>query len=151
MDLIGAMYNLKEQALRKSKIEDSLINVTKMINTHLIKCFIFQNSTGDLNHWCSEVSAFLPYIPRLKGTNKYPSSKFILKNTIECYIEDLKTIIDTTYDNLIFDGYKEKEYNKDKVYDKICEYYNWMANELSTTGDLSKRKVYNKIKELINE
>lgn len=151
MDLIGAMYNLKEQALRKSEMESDLRQMMPRLIQHLIKCFIWKDTTGDLNHWCSEIAAFYQSVPKLKNTKKFPTYKYLMNITIEKFEDVLNDRIKLTVEDLLYDGYKEIDYSANRVYNQIIEYFKWISNELSIKGMVSKSDIYKEVTKLINE
>ena len=84
----------------------------------------------------------------IKGTNRLPSDRFILKNTIKRY----KQFICVWQYNIFNDYYITHGYPVEIPYDqlekKIESYYQWLAGQLSIFGEVARTDVYDKLKSL---
>ena len=82
---------------RKSDIAAMIEENTREIIQHLIKLWLYSDAET-CNHWKQEVYGFLYQVPRLKGSNKFPSKKFILNNTIVINADVTFTVINRSPD-----------------------------------------------------
>lgn len=131
---------------RKSDIAAMIEENTREIIQHLIKLWLYSDAET-CNHWKQEVYGFLYQVPRLKGSNKFPSKKFILNNTIvinEDNILALLRIVITDYSN----QYEQKNIEYPTMKKHILLYFDWLAEELSINGKVARNDVYAKLSEL---
>ena len=131
---------------RKSDIAALIEENTREIIQHLIKLWLYSDAET-CNHWKQEVYGFLYQVPRLKGSNKFPSKKFILNNTIvinEDNILALLKIVITDYSN----QYEQKNIEYPTMKKHILLYFDWLAEELSINGKVARNDVYAKLSEL---
>lgn len=123
----------------------------KKVNIHLLYCLEWYNS-NNYNHWKKEIASFIPELPKIKGTNKYPTEKqlknWIINDTIEQVKEKINNIIE------------EAEYEENKSMEKIdsfvaqnylIEFWNGLANYLANGKAVRVRDVYNKVDELVQK
>lgn len=152
ISLTEVMRRLQEMSENKSQIRQDIVNVEGKIIEHLLKCFLYKDSTNNLNHWKQEIFSFLYEVPKLKNTKKFPSYKLLYSFTIERIYDTLLDRIEPRIKNLEFKGYpKVNNYNKKDLYNAILEYYNWLIKELSKTGFVESKSVFNKIDEIIQK
>lgn len=133
-------------ANRKSDIAAMIEENTRELIQHLIKLWVFPDAK-DCNHWKQEVYNFLYRVPRLKRSNKFPSKKFILNNTIvvnKDNISALLRIVITDYKN----QYEQKKSEYSTMEERILLYFDWLAEELSINGKVARNDVYAKLSEL---
>lgn len=133
-------------ANRKSDIAAMIEENTRELIQHLIKLWVFPDAK-DCNHWKQEVYNFLYRVPRLKRSNKFPSKKFILNNTIvvnKDNIAALLRIVITDYKN----QYEQKKSEYSTMEEHILLYFDWLAEELSINGKVARNDVYAKLSEL---
>ena len=133
-------------ANRKSDIAAMIEENTRELIQHLIKLWVFPDAK-DCNHWKQEVYNFLYRVPRLKRSNKFPSKKFILNNTIvvnKDNIAALLRIVITDYKN----QYEQKKSEYSTMEERILLYFDWLAEELSINGKVARNDVYAKLSEL---
>lgn len=133
-------------ANRKSDIAAMIEENTRELIQHLIKLWVFPDAK-DCNHWKQEVYNFLYRVPRLKRSNKFPSKKFILNNTIvvnKDNISALLRIVITDYKN----QYEQKKSEYSTMEESILLYFDWLAEELSINGKVARNDVYAKLSEL---
>lgn len=149
---IEAMRRLQESAMRQSKLEDNLIDINPKITEHLLKCFLYKNTTNNLEHWKQDIYSFLHEVPVLKQNKKLPSYKFLINNTFNIYSEVLMNRLDAKIRDLIKKGYPEiSNYNKQNLYSAIYNYYDWLCKLLASNGYIELSEICDKIDELINE
>ena len=137
----------------KREIERILNDVTTPVMEHLFKLYCMPESSSR-NHWISEIANFLYKVKRLAGKNKFPSRGQIMDWTYYKW-EDLLT--DPVYMERELETIEFK-YNVEinKSVDEICEtfytlcydYFLWLSTELSNTGLVSHKAIYNKLNEL---
>jgi hypothetical protein len=133
-------------ANRKSDVAAMIEENTREVIEHLIKLWLFPDAE-DCNHWKQEVYNFLYRVPRLKGSNKFPSKKFILKNTIDVNrrsITSLLRIVLTDYG----DSYAQVRQRYATMQTHIEYYFEWLAEELSKHGEVARNDVYSELSKL---
>ena len=131
---------------RKSDIAAMIEENTREIIQHLIKLWLYPDAET-CNHWKQEVYGFLYRVPRLKGSNKFPSKKFILKNTIDVNrqnITSLLRIVLADYGH----SYAQCRQRYATMQTHIEYYFEWLAEELSKHGKVARKSVYSKLSEL---
>lgn len=143
---------LNEMAETKAEVARFIKSKTSIINEHILKCLLIQDTTNNLNHWCKEIRAFLPNVPILKTTKKYPDEKMIRECTIGYFGDSLLNIIDSLVNSI---NYEENtnitNYNKQALYDCIIKYYEWLAIILSKNGNVKLQEVNEEINLLVQE
>lgn len=135
-------------AYSRSKIAEDLEANVRSIIRHLIKLWRYPYSDS-VSHWRQEVYGFLYEVGRLKGSNKYPSSNFIMKNTYEVNKSDISKWLNgvsRVYDNK-FESTGIRN-DVDLMNTRIKEYFEWLAATLSVDGYVFPEDVYAKLKEL---
>lgn len=139
--ILGFVYS-------RSKIAEELEDNVQPIISHLIKLWRYPDA-AEVNHWRQEVYNFLNRTRRLKGLNKYPSAEFIMKNTYDVNKSDISKWV-----NGISKAYDEDfdstsiRIDVELMNERIKEYFEWLAAELSIDGYVISRNVYSKLKEL---
>ena len=142
-----------EFADSKREIERHLNDVTTPVIKHLFKLYCMPES-NDRNHWISEIANFLNSVKRLSGKNKFPNRNLIMDWTYYKW-EDLLT--DPVYmKRMLADiefvyGVKINKSVEDicETFNALCcEYFLWLANELSRYGSAVRSEIYNKLNEL---
>lgn len=136
--------HIKAMSTDKKKIEYILFAASKPLIEHLVRLVEFPNAYAS-GHWVKEVCAFCHDVPRLKGSNRYPSEKFIYTQ-LSSYNDVLDNIIrsmqDIEYDEEFIDA--DPEY----VLRIVESYQKWLAHELSQNGQVSLAQVREKLHEL---
>ena len=143
-----------EFADSKKEIERELKSRTEQVILHLFKLYLMSDNESR-NHWIREIANFLNSVSLLSGKNKFPTSKQIYEWTYDKYqdvITNTTYIRKMTYD--IIDDYGvdiSKSYSQIcDEFDRICEnYFKWLSNELSQSGFVSRREIFDKLNELI--
>ena len=85
----------------KSKIHDQIASVAYELDRHLLKLILYPG-TAHQSHWSKEIAGFLNHVPKMKGSNKYPSSRFIY-DAISIYedsLADMKRTLVKDYNDL---------------------------------------------------
>ena len=135
-------------AYSRSKIAENLEDNVQPIMLHLIKLWRYPNAV-EVSHWRQEVYNFLNRTRRLKGSNKYPSVEFIMKNTYNINKSDISKWFNTI--SRVYDSDFESSSIRTDVElmnKRIKEYFEWLATELSSEGYVFSKDVYSKLKEL---
>ena len=151
--LIEAMKNLIEMSEKRKEIYRRLKDKLEDLAEHVGKCIVYRNTSNDLNHWKSEVYAFIHTVPKLKGTNKFPTYKNLKENVL-CLIDDRMDAIASGSMNIAsIEGLPDIECNMDLLGNLILEYCDWLMKTLSSSqqGNVSYYLVSGKIDELISE
>lgn len=133
-------------ATKKSDVAAMIEENTRELIQHLIKLWLFPDAK-DCNHWKQEVYNFLCRVPRLKRSNKFPSKKFILDNTINVNRDNISTLL-----RIVITDYGDCYAQQQKLYSTmelhIDFYFEWLADELSRYGQVARNDVYAKLHEL---
>ena len=90
---------------KKSDIAAYIEEGTQEIILHLIKLYMYPES-NNVHHWRREVANFLNNVPRMKGSNKYPSAQFILKNSWSVNADKFEV-----WYNIVRDDYGPSKYD----------------------------------------
>ena len=82
LDELYEEEKLLEMALPLAAAKERLTNNAPQYFYHLFKCIIFENRTGDFDHWVQEIANYLNIINdiKVKGSNSKPSAKFYRDN-----------------------------------------------------------------------
>lgn len=133
-------------AYSRSKIAEDLEANVQLIITHLIKLWRYPDA-ADANHWSQEIYNFLHRVGRLKGSNKYPTADFIMKNTYEVNKSDISkwlSHVSRVYD----EDYTSIRTDTKLMNERIKSYFEWLAKMLSADGQVFSKDVYSKLREL---
>ena len=139
------MYKyIKAMSTDKKKIEYILFAASKPLVEHLVKLIEFPNAYAT-QHWVKEVCAFCHDVPKLKGSNKYPSEKFIYTQ-LSSYNDVLDNIIrsmqDIEYDEEFIDA------DRDYVLKLVDSYLHWLSHILSQDGQVTLTQVKEELHKL---
>lgn len=98
------------------------------------------------NHWKQEIGTkFMVKVDKLRHTNKYPSSKFILDHTWykceDALLDRIPAVLARIDEELL-----DVDYHN--IYDAVHDYMVWAANILSKRGVLNPKECYSKVEEL---
>lgn len=160
--LVKTLYNLiiKEEQkekltefpMSKKYIIDKLYDMRIKLNYHLIYCYFWYN-TDNYNHWKTEISSFIKNLPRVSGTNKFPTAKQLRKWVIDNNIEEINDNIEFYVSEAISEeNIKElPEYNKQNLINYLTEYWIWLSENISDGKNLSNSQVYTEVDNLINK
>lgn len=142
------MYHICELAKKQKEIIDYLTNGERdKWVTHLMKIQIFDSDERLIDHWKHEIYSLFNNIPKLKNNNKFPSKDFIFKILWEHYGDRLFTFIDIAQDDEPNERLKS-QLNFTQITLNTKNYFEWIANKLSTQGKISSMEVYNKLWEI---
>ena len=132
------------QAYKRDRAITYLMTNIKPLTQHLVKLALFSGAQ-ETNHWRKEVHNFLNEAPRLKSNNKYASKEFILEHTWEVESDAIDVKI-----NKALKDYPNYSYNKflPDIYNAVEQYFDWLAEELSTNGSVGRAEVLDKLEEL---
>ena len=137
---------LNELARGKAEITNKIDNTSDNIINYLILCLLYCDRQ-ELNHWKKEIHSFLYKIDKVKGRNKYPSYKKLRKWWFAGFEDTLMDNLDVRIDR-IMNEYGQVEYNKNKIYNSIINYFEWLLQSLSEKGSVYQSEVTFKIDEL---
>lgn len=142
--LLEMAYNIKDIY---RKIDDKIEIVIK----HLILCIIFSEvSSETLDHWKSEVYNNIHRMWKVKGTNKLPTYTQLKTNCIDTWSDSLLQSLDNEIKSLSkIENLMITNYNTDKLYECIINYFEWLFTKLSKTESIDYTNIYNKIDDLI--
>ncbi len=126
-------YSIFAMANDRSYVEQKIRQLEDRIIQHIVKIGLYRNSTGDMHHWLSEISAFLyacnTYKVKPKG-KKLKRSRYddlLFPSWGEGNIEDMQAAVSYFLaDN--YGKYPDVEINDDtlyqvlKVYDVVRDY-----------------------------
>ena len=146
--LVNETIKLIESTKKANLIAQDVDSKSRNIINHLIKCSLYPDYQ-DYSHWKKEIYNFLNDIYLVKGKNMYPSYKQLYKWTIGTFGDVLYSRLDRYIKDIMSD-YKIVEYDKNKVYNIIIEYYKWLILNLSKQGEVTSLEVSNKIDELVD-
>lgn len=142
--LLEMAYNIKDIY---RKIDDKIEIVIK----HLILCIVFSEVSGEtLDHWKSEVYNNIHRMWKVKGTNKLPTYTQLKTNCIDTWSDSLLQSLDNEIKSLSkIENLMITNYNTDKLYECIINYFEWLFTKLSKTESIDYTNIYNKIDDLI--
>ncbi len=122
-------------AMSKSqqKIYDEVEHASKQIDKHIIRLLLYPDAQ-ECNHWMNEIVSFLSDVDLLKGKNKWPSKKLLLKalETHNDILDRYRWQVQEAEDELV-----ARNVRPDVIYRSIRKYQDWLATELSTNGVIS--------------
>jgi len=107
---------------------------------HLIKLRMYP-AASEVNHWRKEVAEKLHRTDTFKGSHKLPSVRFILQHTYDVHESRLDRyihIIDVDYN----DRFDSEIFDKGALKSDIHDYFEWLANELATSGRVAYADIY---------
>ena len=142
------------QAKSIRDIKSSLVNHVDQIEENFLKLLIAPN-VSTRNHWQGEIASQIYKIRKTTGSHKLPSSNDIFK---WIFTEQLPELTDKRrFKNMVQDicDVENLEYPKDIDYlqeqhiDKLEQYYDWLANELSVEGYVSRTKIFHILDKLL--
>lgn len=128
----------------RSEIRHELTHASGELTEHLIKVYLYPNAQ-ERNHWKTEIYSFLPRCPKLKSTNKFPESEFILE-CISAYLDQLEEMM-----YFVIDENNEidpERYNAEELENMVVQYFSWLAEQLSARGNVHSKSVYGKLDEI---
>lgn len=149
------MVTLFEFAKNKKKIEMELCFATPKIIQHLFYLVLDKDNINK-SHWQTEIYAFLNSIELIKGKNKLPDKQFIYTNSygeVQDTVQNIKWIENTadSYCDIENIETAKSTYKIMEELDFICSnYFDWLAEKLSTVGSVKRKEVVTEIDELLD-
>lgn len=138
----------------QKEIERDLTSHTIVVIEHLMKIYLMPDHESAY-HWKKEIASQIYIVDKLKNNKKFPTAKQIYSWT---YGKKQDLITDRKWFQIFVEDICE-EYNRDLIespmnfmneFDDICvSYFQWLSNELSQTGRVSKSAIISKIDQLI--
>lgn len=74
---------LLEMAMERSRLKAKIINISKKLEEHMLKCIVYENATNDLKHWITEISS---YIGDIANDTIKPNNKKLTKEQYCSYL-----------------------------------------------------------------
>lgn len=121
-----------------------LFNASLPLTEHLAKLYLFPN-LDYRSHWKKEIWNFIHRVPKLKNNNKYPEAEFIFEQ-ISGYADDSYTTIESVLSE--YSQHTPERVDGDELEEMLVEYFTWLSDELSASGEVSAIDVYNKLDEI---
>jgi hypothetical protein len=154
----------REFSKNRVRLGNRLWDQGEIIISHIIKSYIYYDYES-VDHWFSEIVTALRRVPTLKGSHKYPKKEFIYNNmwgdnlAEEGDYEATKKMIETEWEDILFEycengDFERREYDEmdiTNIFTFCEEYFEWLSTKLSKEGDIPRREVYNKLKDLLEE
>lgn len=134
-------------SLPKREIASRLEVTTRQLIFHLIKLYLYPDSIYT-NHWNNDVYNTLHSVSTIKRSHKLPSKKFILDNTIGLNKRFIPSLIKVIEDDYTDQNGESIEYTLDEIESAMYMYFDWISSVLSRDGYLSRKSVYETLKEL---
>ena len=135
---------IRAMSFSKQAIEADIRQISGPLTDHLTKLYLFPYSEYTA-HWSSEVWSFLNRVPKMKGSNKFPSKKLILKN-VSGYtdmVDEIMYFIMEEYSDLT-----PERYNAEELGVIMTKYFDWLAETLSSKGIIQSHECYQQLREL---
>lgn len=149
------VIRILEYAKSKADVINMLKNAEYIVRDHLIKAYFWRDNDA-YKHWTAEIYANVPTIPLLKGSKKYIAKDIILEylynysDNIDRQIVSLMGKIEAKEPNLQ-ERSTEVTYVDMNSFKNFCDkFFNWVADNLSKTGDINKVETYRILDRLIN-
>lgn len=130
----------------QQKIYDEIEHASKQIDKHIIRLLLYPDAQ-EQNHWMNEIISFLPDVDLLKGKNKWPNKKLILK-ALQTHNDILDTYRWQVQD--IEDELDARNVNPSIILNSIEKYQDWLATELSTRGAISTQDAKSVLKHIVS-
>lgn len=138
---------ISSSAYSRNRVERAITHDSEHLNDHLAKLVLFPDSEY-VDHWMGEIHAFLPRVPKLKSSNKFPNSEYIyeLLSEEDDNIEAIReTVLDLEYELTPVDA------DNDTILEVMDNYHHWVADRLSSIGRVTRSEVYEFLKSLMGD
>jgi hypothetical protein len=119
---------------------------SKQIDQHLIRLMLYPDSEH-VSHWKQEICSFLNSVDLLKGKNKWPSKRLLMKA-----LTTHNDILDT-YTWQVIDWEDELtplNVSPSTIRRGVEFYQDWLAECLSENGAISKKLAYRVLDDIVN-
>lgn len=140
---------MKRYICAMSKAQRAIYNeveaASKQIDKHIIKLLLYPEAQ-EYNHWKREIVKFLQDVDLLKGRNKWPSKKLLLKA-----LETHNDILDT-YRWQVQNDEREltpRNVNPSVIKRSIETYQVWLATELSMNGAIDRYSAFDVLDQIV--
>lgn len=121
----------------KRELAHQLVSASLPLTEHLVKLYMFPNSIN-VDHWKHEVWNFVHQVPRLKGSNKYPSSKLIF-SCLSTYLDELDNTADLMQSEYPLTATRSDYTCAEEM---ITEYIKSVSDILAKQGKINSSEVY---------
>lgn len=122
----------------KRELTHQLVSASLPLTEHLVKLYMFPNSIN-VDHWKHEVWNFVHQVPRLKGSNKYPSSKLIF-SCLSTYLDELDNTADLMQSEYSLLIAARSDYSCAE--EMITKYIKSVSDILAKQGRINSSEVY---------
>ena len=128
----------------KTEVEMKLWHDSGNILRHIV-LYLCSDNEELKKHWSNEIFNFINNVPRLKGSNKFPSAQLIYDNTYKVWYDSVDAGMPKLFksENLPYDKQK-----CDEATIRAEKYFIWLANELSINGFITRQDCYNVLESL---
>lgn len=150
------MKLLVEQVMSLNAISHDLQSISKPLQQHLIKLYIWRDMTTTADYWKKETSRFILEIPLIKSSKKYPSKDFIYNKLFGEWEDVFINHLNRTIQNIVDDYEEMLEINIETIKAEdllnfIKEYCYWLAENLSKYGDVVASEARDKLTQLLQK
>ena len=131
-------------SMPRKQIASNLSNRSGDLLRHII-LYLCSNDAGLKNHWANEIYSFIHDVPKLKGTNRYPSTSFIFDNTYEIWYDSMEPGVQKLFQQ------EHMKYDVQRIKTAIAvakEYFLWLSEQLSSSGSVTNQEVRQKLESL---
>ncbi len=133
-------------SLNRERLKQQFEDASKPIVQHMIKLLYYPDSS-DYSHWKQEIYSFLNDTYKMKGSNKWPSEKFIFT-----YLQAYNDAIDGGTRKIISKyGNPHSNVSIEDILKAVLEYEKFAAESLSQTGNIYSDELYVKLDEIVNK
>lgn len=130
----------------QSKVYDAVSSASTQIDMHIMK-ILFYPTSEYVDHWMHEIWSFLYFVPKLKGSNKFPKASLI-KRGLSVYNDMLDSFIEIVQEaesNLVPEYVDVK-----RIQCCVSAYQDWLSENLSKHGTVKQSDVKSKLSEICN-
>ena len=121
----------------KRELTHQLVSASLPLTEHLVKLYLFPDSIN-VDHWKQEVWNFVHQVPRLKGSNKYPSAKLIF-SCLSTYLDEVENTADLMRSEYPLTATRSDYTHAEEM---IAEYIESVSAILAKQGKINSSEVY---------
>ena len=157
IDVKNGEKQISQMSFYEQEIKNHLFDWTLQLNRyrHLVKIFYFKDH-ADHDKWIEEILFFIPYSPFVKGKNRRLSKEEIFHllwkgNVEEDPLKEYRYYLESSkdeYEDLDWCSIKE---NIVSILSFIEDFHLWVAEKLSSNGEIYVRELYETIKNLLKK
>ena len=143
---------ITEAARRNNEIKDKILFQQDECIMHLMCMFLYRDDENCLNHWPTEIRAFISKISKTKSSKKFPTYnqlyEWLMSSWADCFDIQYRAFLEDIED-------KENKYipqfNLNNMYNFIYDYFDWLAKHLSQYGLVTRDDVKLTINNLLTK